>query len=193
MSTECTDPLSPSTVTWLNINKVLVHRGVVHLYEKFLPVKKTLALDDLKNCDYEFQIFDLFKKEKPSNIEETINLVDDDENDESSNDQLIFNDELTAILDWLPDEPHQKMLFNGIPTYVDDDCVIYIRDVCQNKTLDKIKGLINRKYAKSEPEPNDIDWHIGEPCLAKYHLDNLFYRAIILSIDSNKINFTVNI
>lgn len=86
---------------------------------------------------------------------------------------------MTPIDHWLPAKPVDKTIFVGVPTYVDNNAVIYLHDMDKERTLDTIKNVINAKFGNSQPLPSDTFYAPGDPCMAKYHLDDLFYRAIV--------------
>lgn len=86
---------------------------------------------------------------------------------------------MTPIDHWLPAKPIDKAVFIGIPTYVDISGVIYLHDAEIEGTLTAIKEVINVKLNGSQQQPGDQFYSTGEPCLARYHLDEQFYRAVV--------------
>lgn len=79
----------------------------------------------------------------------------------------------------MPAKPIDKAVFIGIPTYVDISGVIYLHDAELESTLAAIKKVINATLNGSQQLPGDQFYSTGEPCLARYHLDKTFYRAVI--------------
>lgn len=86
---------------------------------------------------------------------------------------------MTPIEHWLPAKSNDKTIFVGIPTYVDNNAVIFLHDVDKERTLNAMKEVINAKFADSQALTTDIFYSPGDPCLAKYHLDSQFYRAVV--------------
>lgn len=76
--------------------------------------------------------------------------------------------------------------FIGIPTFIDNDFNIYIIDVTNNSSsLENVNLLISKNYDNSVPQPQDMFWHKGQPCIALFHLDSKYYRAEVLDILEN--------
>lgn len=48
--------------------------------------------------------------------------------------------------------------------------------------LQNVKDELNCIFMNSEPEPINFKWNNGQMVIVKYHLDNLWYRGIILEV-----------
>lgn len=49
--------------------------------------------------------------------------------------------------------------------------------------LQSIVDKLNLIFMNSQPEPINLKWSNGQMVIAKYHLDNLWYRGIILEVN----------
>ncbi|CAH0752000.1 unnamed protein product [Diatraea saccharalis] len=87
------------------------------------------------------------------------------------------------ISDWLPPEPLQSKEFTGMPTYIDNDGIIYLHDVSQQDTLDLIRKALDVRFKDPDPKAKYAKWTVGEPCIAMFFLDNRFYRGRILEVN----------
>ncbi|EDS37715.1 conserved hypothetical protein [Culex quinquefasciatus] len=74
----------------------------------------------------------------------------------------------------LPAKPIEKNIFVGKPGYVDNNGLIYLE---QEPVLNALRKVINAKFADSSAI--DKFYSDNEPCMAKFHQDNKFYRAIV--------------
>ncbi|PZC86101.1 hypothetical protein B5X24_HaOG213059 [Helicoverpa armigera] len=81
------------------------------------------------------------------------------------------------ITDWLPPEPLPYKEFTALPTYIDNDGVIYLHDVNQQDTLDLIRKALDVRFKAPDPKAKFTKWSVGEPCAAQFFLDNLYYRV----------------
>ncbi|XP_050441481.1 tudor domain-containing protein 1-like [Adelges cooleyi] len=99
----------------------------------------------------------------------------------------------TAVQDWLPAEPLYKDLIEARVTHVDDRCAIYFHDAQSDapRILRKLSADLDRLLADSVPEPMDYTWADGQMVLAKYHADDSWYRATVLSADDLTGDYTV--
>lgn len=48
--------------------------------------------------------------------------------------------------------------------------------------LQNVTEELNCVFMNSEPEPINFKWSNGQMVIVKYHLDNLWYRGIILEV-----------
>ncbi|XP_065077401.1 tudor domain-containing protein 1-like [Ochlerotatus camptorhynchus] len=175
MTVERTNALSSQLYAYTNVNNKLVQYGYAHLREKFPPLAAALSVEE--ELERHYQALDNFldnldaEAEYPTNEPSNCGLIDDYQND--------ITDELTPIDHWLPAKPIDKVFFVGIPTYVDISGVIYLHDAGLESTLTAIQAVIKAKSNGSQQLPGDQFYSTGEPCLAKYHLDEHFYRAVV--------------
>lgn len=176
MLNDARDPLAPTFCEWTNINKVLVSRGYAHLTEKFQPLVEMRAME--KNFSREFADLDNWLNEK-------VNLLDkvfsqNDSHDIGTVCDVELNTDVLPISEWTPPMRIKKTLFNAIPTYVDNNGVIYMHEVSNAKFLQEIQHVINRRYNAHTAEIQPTYLAIGQPCLAKFS-DDQFYRALVLA------------
>ncbi|XP_075975850.1 tudor domain-containing protein qin isoform X2 [Anticarsia gemmatalis] len=87
------------------------------------------------------------------------------------------------ISDWLPPEPLPVKEFSGIPTYIDNDGVIYLHDVTQKDTLDLIRKALDVRFKLPDPKAKYSKWTVGEPCVALFFLDNKYYRGRVMEVN----------
>nr|XP_021195097.2 RING finger protein 17 [Helicoverpa armigera] len=88
------------------------------------------------------------------------------------------------ITDWLPPEPLPYKEFTALPTYIDNDGVIYLHDVNQQDTLDLIRKALDVRFKAPDPKAKFTKWSVGEPCAAQFFLDNLYYRGRVLEVNT---------
>ncbi|XP_028170553.1 uncharacterized protein LOC114360174 [Ostrinia furnacalis] len=96
--------------------------------------------------------------------------------------EFLKNADTVFISDWLPAEKLPNKEFTGMPTYIDNDGVIYLHDVCQQDTLDLIRKALDIRFKNPDPRAKFVKWSVGEPCVALYYLDKRFYRGRILEV-----------
>nr|XP_029715794.1 RING finger protein 17-like isoform X2 [Aedes albopictus] len=175
MTMESTKALSPQMYTYTNINNKLVLYGYAHLKEKFQPLSSALSVEE--ELARHYKAFDKFIEDLDVEMRDPV----EEASYSGSSDAYHYDitDEVTPIDHWLPAKPVDKTIFVGVPTYVDNNAVIYLHDMDKERTLDTIKNVINAKFGNSQPLPSDTFYAPGDPCMAKYHLDDLFYRAIV--------------
>ncbi|XP_055525207.1 RING finger protein 17 isoform X2 [Wyeomyia smithii] len=175
MTSENTTALSPLLFQYTNINNNLVQYGYVHLKEKFMALSSATSVEEELLRHY--QAFDKFVQSLDTemvepDIEPSFSGSCDTYQDDITN-------EPTPIDRWPPAKPIDKSIFVGVPTYVDNNGVIYLHDVEKEQTLSALKKLINAKFDGSKQLPSDKFYASGEPCVAKFHIDDQFYRAIV--------------
>ncbi|XP_048477587.1 RING finger protein 17 isoform X5 [Plutella xylostella] len=90
------------------------------------------------------------------------------------------------VSDWLPAEPLSAQQFTGVPTYVDNEGLIYLHDVSQQDTLDLIRKALDVRFRTSRPpRARPAAWAPGQPCAARFYLDQQFYRGRVLAADAD--------
>ncbi|XP_046671899.1 RING finger protein 17-like isoform X3 [Homalodisca vitripennis] len=96
------------------------------------------------------------------------------------------NDTGNSITDWKPALPFKKLEFTAIPSYVDDECAIYLQDADAQSTLQLIKRALETIFKGSEPKPHDKDWVVGQICIAFYEPDGNWYRGKVVKVISDE-------
>ncbi|CAF4821811.1 unnamed protein product [Pieris macdunnoughi] len=89
-----------------------------------------------------------------------------------------------VISDWLPPEPFKKKEIRVVPTYIDNNGIIYLHDIEQQDSLNLIQKALYTRFKDPDPKAKFAKWSIGEPCIAQYFLDNQFYRGRVLEVDN---------
>lgn len=177
------DPFMPNTCEWVNINETMVHGGYVHLVEPFQPIalgrscEAEFNVDALENFEEWLQRIMAVTRPKP--------IVSDDAVKFDCTLKIGGSGHTSAveILEWSEAEPVNKQMFVGTPTYVDNNCVIYMYDTTVDNVLVSIKYALNAELENSLPPTDGRSWKVGAACIARYHLDNKFYRAKIMRIE----------
>ncbi|CAK1544012.1 unnamed protein product [Leptosia nina] len=102
---------------------------------------------------------------------------------DSNIDSVLSGSKTELISDWLPPEPFQSKEFLGMPTYLNNDGVVYLHDIAQQDTLDLIKKALQVRFKKPDPKAKYAKWSVGEPCVALFYLDNQFYRGRVIQVN----------
>ncbi|XP_047531569.1 RING finger protein 17 isoform X2 [Vanessa atalanta] len=93
------------------------------------------------------------------------------------------NSNTVFISDWLPPEPLPSNEITAMPTYIDNDGIIYLHDISQQDTLDLIRKALDVRFKNPDPKAKYVKWTVGEPCIALFFLDNRFYRGRVLEVN----------
>lgn len=113
----------------------------------------------------------------------------------------------SSINSWLPPIPIRMSKFNALGTYIDNEGFIYfqcvdygIKNISINNVmkmyynfmniiildipqlLHNVLDELNLMFINSKPEPTNFKWSNGQMVIVKYHLDNQWYRGIILEV-----------
>ncbi|XP_055699883.1 uncharacterized protein LOC129799737 [Phlebotomus papatasi] len=175
--TEEDDPLQPTIVRWKNINESMVHRGYAHLTEKF---PSTFDNDEveiqlmLRNQEFEEFIGRLNECGEQSRAIEKDPLEDK------------LTSEITMVTEWKSAEPWTEVIFMGVTTCVDNNGIIYMYNVKRRELLDEMREIALNVLSETLPSPVEQFWAKNQPCMAKYQLDNKFYRGIVRRVDKDK-------
>ncbi|XP_022825812.1 RING finger protein 17 [Spodoptera litura] len=87
------------------------------------------------------------------------------------------------VTDWLPPEPLNCTEFTALPTYIDNDGIIYLYDISQQDTLDLIRKALDVRFKDPDPKAKFTKWSVGEPCVALFFLDNRYYRGRVIEVN----------
>ncbi|XP_061705658.1 uncharacterized protein LOC133516656 [Cydia pomonella] len=81
--------------------------------------------------------------------------------------------------------------FTALPTYIDNEGVIYLHDVSQEDDLEFIRDTLEMAFKEEDPKAPYCTWRVGEPCVARYYLDSKFYRGTVLEVNHDQANCLV--
>lgn len=170
--------LTPVTHAWHNINTHLVYKGVVHLIENLEKSEKSsIAIENELAVDRNIKMVnEIISSHKTVECD---NFLD-------SSDSLLsdLSTELPNYVEkWIPAKPISKHSFQGVPTFIDDNFIIYLYEEEQKQLLHKMKKCIRQKL--SAPDNPTTTWMVNDTCVAKYY-DDYFYRAVVKSVDNIK-------
>ncbi|XP_053659288.1 uncharacterized protein LOC128708339 [Anopheles marshallii] len=96
----------------------------------------------------------------------------------------LVDDTGEPITDWPMGDQIEKTVFVGTPTHIGNDGTVFLYDMCQEPVLHRIRNTIREyieKRSLSSPATPEA-FKPGEPCLAKYHLDEMFYRGTVVAV-----------
>lgn len=182
------DPYAPTYCEWTNINKVMVNRGYCYLTEQFLPLSNTRSMEKKMKHDL---------NDLTNWLNEKVDMLNDECNRKLPSVQsptlydIELNTDILPISEWLPAVPVKKTIFNAIPTYVDNNGIIYMHEVETAKFLKQMQYVINKRYDVNNADTSTaIYFAVGQPCLAKFR-DHNFYRGLILEKSLNKYQVSI--
>lgn len=195
LTTDSTDPLQNTVHRWHKINRILVLKGVAHMTENFNAFDKKSQICELDeiNFDVKYATFDKW-------LSELNNATKESSSSPASNtpsDTLIqFSDSDSTNVSsdhWKPAEPFKKAIFAACITYVDDNGILYMYDLQKKSVLNDIRVAIDEhciKLAIDSTQKPTVIWAKNDACLAKFHLDGQFHRAVVQADDdgSGEIN-----
>lgn len=198
LSERC-DPLAGTVFRWVNINQLMTVSGLAHLTERFKPLQTNrLAARDqlLPNTEDDGVVGD--------NEEGGIDDGDYDQLFAATADLSVAIDQPPATLAssvaisaqpaidviaydahvvWLPPVPITRTQFVGIVTYVDSAAVIHLHESDQSPIVERIKSTLNGVGKRALDDFGGWRARIGDACVARFHLDGLLYRAVVLAVD----------
>lgn len=95
---------------------------------------------------------------------------------------------------WRPAVPFNKAIFAAFITYVDENGTLYMYDFHKKAVLDDIRNAIDERFAKlvNSPATEPINWAKNDACLARFHLDGQYHRAVVLAISDTTVEVTVS-
>ncbi|KAJ0177771.1 hypothetical protein K1T71_006644 [Dendrolimus kikuchii] len=172
--------LEPDISEWRCLNKKIIEQGLG------VPDKEQQAAPSENNADGAPDDDTLSFLNMTGTVRDWLQLdpiptktditASGDSNESSSN--------VMYITDWLPPEPFQYIEFTAMPTYVDNDGVVYLHDVSQQQTLEMIRQALDLRFKQPDRKAKFVSWTVGEPCIALYFLDKKFYRGRVLEVNN---------
>ncbi|XP_021928807.1 RING finger protein 17 isoform X3 [Zootermopsis nevadensis] len=193
-------PLEPTQEEWLTLNKKLAEQGLAIPIRRESEVESIPSLHVLKELDEQSQRAN--EKIVAHSLQPSVKM-DCGQNDEvppcvSCDDSFSDAEDGTgdeqeeqplslAQSDWLPPVPVTKKEFIAAPTYVDDDCFIYLYDMEKSAdTLTVIGNALHSRFKNSQPKPHDQYWFPGQLCIVQYHSDKKWYRGKVVGVNENR-------
>nr|XP_032515643.1 RING finger protein 17 isoform X1 [Danaus plexippus plexippus]XP_032515645.1 RING finger protein 17 isoform X2 [Danaus plexippus plexippus] len=187
--------LEPNKSEWRCLNKKIIDQGlgIPDKSDELTPDCATNGDDMLSFLNITGSVRDWLQIEpmplKPLKIkscsDEASNNSTQGEN-QSEKFENVSNSNTVFISEWLPPEPLPANEFKAMPTYIDNDGLIYLHDMSQEDTLDLIRKALDVRFKNPDPKAKFVKWSVGEPCVALYFLDNRFYRGKILAVDNEE-------
>ena len=71
------------------------------------------------------------------------------------------------IVEWIPAEPTKLAEFEGIPTNIDDDGIIYIQNNMQSMRVKEITTMLTSVYSKFDPQFHKAELKVGQPVIVQ--------------------------
>ncbi|PNF34127.1 hypothetical protein B7P43_G01154 [Cryptotermes secundus] len=196
-------PLEPTQEEWIMLNKKLVDQGLAIPIKGESEVPSIPSLQVLKELDEKHleanengvacwlplsvQTDDVIKTESGEvaadvNHSGSVNDTEDEAIAEQEEESQSF-----ARTDWLPAVPVIQNTFLATPSYVDDNCFIYLHDTERNgETLRIIGNALCTRFNSSRPKPHDLYWFVGQLCIAQYHADKKWYRGKVVGVNDDR-------
>ncbi|XP_019698156.1 RING finger protein 17 isoform X2 [Harpegnathos saltator] len=190
-------PLAPSKVEINSVNRMLVENGVA------LPIKDYFSkTDSVLVLEFKRQLLNshrLVSSDEQNDIQwinknacRSVNCKIDDSSTSSENELLDQNisagisekklDCSKMQSDWLPPVEIVEEVFHAIPTYVDNDGAVYLHSLKQNAQLINFIEYELESHFLSKEIKIEKNWEKGDICIAKYHINNKWYRGRVLKV-----------
>ncbi|XP_012217154.1 RING finger protein 17 isoform X1 [Linepithema humile] len=209
--TKIPGPLAPSQIEINSINRMLVDKGVaLPIKNYFAKADVTLATEFKRQLESNHQSMLIEEKEEEEvkwlnkvstdckEINDTILSLDSSSRISSVD---TFNDLInkyqvcdktnqdcaTEISQWLPPSEITEEVFHAIPTYVDNNCAVYLHPKKSSAdVINYIESELQVCYKKAKRHiKKDKKWKEGDLCIAQYHHDMKWYRGRIVRILGN--------
>lgn len=102
-----------------------------------------------------------------------------------------YDGAINDVHEWLPAIRNILTIFTATPTHVDSKCIIYAQHSYNRYVARRMKTVLQQRVALMSADDVILEWQKNQPCLAKFHADDHFYRAIVKKV--NKDNFTCTV
>ncbi|GAB0088193.1 hypothetical protein DMENIID0001_025810 [Sergentomyia squamirostris] len=172
------DALQPTIIHWKNINESLAKRGYAVIKEKFPETfdSEEIKLEMMKRNDEFEQFVDRLSECGVSDIPPVVK------------DSLLsqLTTEVTMVTEWKSAECWTEKIFIGIATCVDNNGMIYMYNLENKEVLERMRKIAGEMLTKTLPSPVEQFWSKNQPCMARYHVDQLFYRGIVRRVIKEK-------
>ncbi|XP_072153677.1 tudor domain-containing 6 [Bemisia tabaci] len=184
--------LEPDIEEWVSMNMFVVQQGLAipdRTFQKYIAPAEDL-LHDLKQMQHESSsninsrsyvvswLQDQDGQSGTSSMELKTMQVKKKKKNASASAQEIS-------MDWKPPAPLDDLELDIIPTFVDENNLIYFHELSREDTLKQIEQALLVQYKNSKPQPQDMFWYAGQLCIAQYHSNGLWYRGKIIKVTSD--------
>ncbi|XP_068230002.1 RING finger protein 17-like [Palaemon carinicauda] len=93
-----------------------------------------------------------------------------------------YEDVNKTICEWVPCDLPKSTVFAAYPSYVDEYGTIYLQPLKNIRTLQMMSEGFSMMVVNSLPSDEDLCWTIGDPVIARFFLDQKWYRATVLRL-----------
>ncbi|XP_069688826.1 RING finger protein 17 isoform X2 [Periplaneta americana] len=194
-------PLDPTEEEWLTLNKKLTDQGLAIPLKREYEVQSIPSVQVLKELDEQsaeanknsvsdwLQLSAQVEGSSKTESSEMVPEVSCDESfsdieDEAASEPNILS---PSISEWLPPVPMIKTKFLATPTYVDDECYVYLHDTEKSAdTLTVIGNALHSRFKASQAKPHDLYWFPGQLCIVQYHSDKMWYRGKVVEVNDDR-------
>ncbi|XP_023166767.2 uncharacterized protein LOC111596682 isoform X2 [Drosophila hydei] len=197
-NTEISGPFSPARIKYTNINEVLLRAG--HAIRDPLKLLKqenesTTSSDSSSSslCSQQSGDMDLFagidmvarierSQEAPKlNFQHTYEMPPLELLNDLNTKETTFGCNEPPVA-WLQPRTCKKSVFTALPTYVNNQCEIYLSLATDEPFIHHMRNLlVNHFKPLLEQQRQSSSYVVGQPVVVTYHLDNLIYRGIVKS------------
>lgn len=178
---------------WILINSCVMEKCVIRMTQKFLAQSNSLE-GSTYTIDYDRD----WELPMATNQLSSVFVLDEDDELEAflfKTEGFLYNFELelAEVTQWLPAVPHTRSIFTVKPTYVNYKGVINAQTMFNQVVARKMKHLIQQRVLCMEFEAVVFNWEENQPCLARYHADNHFYRSTVLRVNKDNCTCVVSL
>ncbi|XP_052873171.1 RING finger protein 17 [Anopheles cruzii] len=209
---EETGALTPRRTVYTNVNRSLVDSGYAHRIAPTEPPGGSDPPVSPPTVDDEVQTFEKavtsqFETEYRQ-LQQFFRAIDDATSQTASSAKLVkstasrddeaweetmrslIDRQVMEIADWPDALPVEKSIFVGTPTHVGTDGTIYLQDESYHSVVTQMKNEI-QQYVTTTTEMGDGRIKsrllaVGDVCLARFYLDQNYYRARVTAIGKGK-------